>query len=98
MTLRLARDPYGDENMSRAEGRLSWAVSKRGVLYAAAGRWETGQEPPSWYAQGEGRMGVTKGLAAWLKLRRMRRVINNTEEAVVDVMIGLSGALAIRAQ
>ena len=45
MTLRLARDPYGDENMSRAEGRLSWAVSKRGVFYAAAGRWETGQEP-----------------------------------------------------
>ncbi len=98
MTLRLARDPYGDESMSRAEGRLSWAVSKRGVLYAAAGRWETGREPPSWYAQGEGRMRVTKGLAAWLKLRRMRRVINNAEEAVVDVMIGLSGALAIRAQ
>ena len=98
MTLRFARDPYGDESMTRTEGRLSWSVSKRGALYAAAGWWETGREPPSWYAQGEGRLGVTKGLAAWLKLRRMRRVINSVEEPVVDVMIGLSGALAIRAQ
>ena len=98
MTLRFARDPYGDESMTRTEGRLSWSVSKRGALYAAAGWWETGREPPSWYAQGEGRLGVAKGLAAWLKLRRMRRVINSVEEPVVDVMIGLSGALAIRAQ
>jgi len=98
MTLRLAKDPYGSDSMKRFEGRLNWTVSGRGALYLAGGTWETGQEPPSWYAQGEGRISVTKGLAAWLRLRRMRRVIGGVEEPVIDAMIGLSGALAIRAQ
>ena len=98
LTLRASSDPFGDESMERLEGRLNWTVAQRGALYVAAGRWETGREPPSWYAQGEGRLQITKGLAAWLKLRRMRRMLGGIEEPVVDVMVGLSGALAIRAR
>ena len=98
MTLRLAKDPHGSESMKRVEGRLNWTLPGRGAVYLAGGTWETGQEPPSWYAQGEGRISVTKGLAAWLRLRRMRRTIGGVEEPIIDAMIGLSGALAIRAQ
>ena len=82
--------------MERLEGLIGRSLSA--ALYVAAGRWETGRELPSWYAQGEGRLQITKGLAAWLKLRRMRRMLGGIEEPVVDVMVGLSGALAIRAR
>jgi hypothetical protein len=97
-TLRWAQDPYGDDSMQRVEARARWSWQQRGAVYLAGGYWETGNEPPSWYAQSEGRLSVAKGLAAWLRLRRMRRSIAGQEQAVVDVLVGLSGALSVRAQ
>jgi hypothetical protein len=98
VTLRLAKDPHGDESMKRIEGRINWSIDQRGALYLAAGTWETGRQPPSWYAQGEGRMALLKGVAGWLRLRRMRRLIDGVEQPVVDALIGLSGALSISAR
>ena len=98
LTLRLAKDPHGADSMTRVEGRMNWSFDQRGALYLAAGTWETGREPPSWYAQGEGRMALMKGLAGWLRLRRMRRRIDGIEQPVVDALVGLSGALSISAR
>ncbi len=98
LTLRMAKDPHGADSMKRLEGRMNWSFDQRGALYLAAGTWETGREPPSWYAQGEGRMALMKGLAGWLRLRRMRRRIDGIEQPVVDALVGLSGALSISAR
>jgi len=98
LTLRFASDPHGDEAMQRIETMLRATVDKKAAVYLAAGTWETGREPPSWYAQGEGRMALGSGLAGWLRLRRMRRQIDGNERAVVDLLVGLSAAISVRAQ
>jgi hypothetical protein len=97
LTLRLAKDPFGEASMKRFEARLNWQWPDRGALYLAGGTWETGRQPPSWYAQAEARYALLKGLAGWLRLRRMRRQLLGEEREVVDVMIGLSGAVSLRA-
>jgi hypothetical protein len=59
--------------------------------------WSAGYRPgqAGWFALGEGRYVVMPGVTTWLAARRLRRAIEGTPTAAVDVMFGVTVATRI---